>query len=179
MLMQNYALLPWRSVEKNVALALEGEKLTKDEMTERVVHYLGMVGLLDKCKALPHELSGGMQQRVAIARALAIQPEVILMDEPFAALDTFTRYYLQDELISIQQREQMTIMLVTHDIDEAIYLADRIFIMGANPGRIYKEISIKGAKPRNRADADFQHYRELIFNEFQFTSNKQQIEYNI
>ncbi|WP_342472312.1 ABC transporter ATP-binding protein [Metasolibacillus sp. FSL H7-0170] len=179
MLMQNYALLPWRSVEKNVALALEGEKLTKDEMTERVVHYLGMVGLLDKRKALPHELSGGMQQRVAIARALAIQPEVILMDEPFAALDTFTRYYLQDELISIQQREQMTIMLVTHDIDEAIYLADRIFIMGANPGRIYKEISIKGAKPRNRADADFQHYRELIFNEFQFTSNKQQIEYNI
>ncbi|KYG91726.1 ABC transporter [[Bacillus] sp. KCTC 13219] len=179
MLMQNYALLPWRSVEKNVALALEGEKITKDEMTERVVHYLGMVGLLDKRKALPHELSGGMQQRVAIARALAIQPEVILMDEPFAALDTFTRYYLQDELISIQQREQMTIMLVTHDIDEAIYLADRIFIMGANPGRIYKEISIKGAKPRNRADADFQHYRELIFNEFQFTSNKQQIEYNI
>ncbi|MEC1178246.1 ABC transporter ATP-binding protein [Metasolibacillus meyeri] len=179
MLMQNYALLPWRSVEKNVALALEGEKLTKEEIDEKAAHYLTMVGLLDKRKALPSELSGGMQQRVAIARALAIQPELILMDEPFAALDTFTRYYLQDELIQIQQREQTTIVLVTHDIDEAIYLADRIFIMSANPGRVHKEIAIKGSKPRNRADTDFQHYRELIFNEFQFTTNKQPIEYNI
>ncbi|WP_107841067.1 ABC transporter ATP-binding protein [Metasolibacillus meyeri] len=179
MLMQNYALLPWRSVEKNVALALEGEKLTKEEIAEKVGHYLTMVGLLDKRKALPSELSGGMQQRVAIARALAIQPELILMDEPFAALDTFTRYYLQDELIQIQQREQTTIVLVTHDIDEAIYLADRIFIMSANPGRVHKEIAIKGSKPRDRAGTDFQHYRELIFNEFQFTTNKQPIEYNI
>ena len=179
MLMQNYALLPWRSVRKNVELALESAKLPKDQISERATHYLQMVGLADKQQAMPSELSGGMQQRVAIARALAIQPEVILMDEPFAALDTFTRYYLQDELIQIQQREKTTMVLVTHDIDEAIYLSDRIFIMSANPGRIHKEIVLKGSKPRDRADSEFQHYRELIFKEFEFTTGKKQIEYNI
>ena len=118
--MQNYGLLPWRSVRKNVELALESANLSKKEITTRANYYLEMVGLADRVNALPSELSGGMQQRVAIARALAIQPEVILMDEPFGALDTFTRYYLQDELIQIQQRENTTIILVTHDIDEAI-----------------------------------------------------------
>lgn len=179
MLMQNYGLLPWRSVRKNVELGLEGSNLSKQEVEARVNRYLDMVGLADRAKALPSELSGGMQQRVAIARALAIQPEVILMDEPFGALDTFTRYYLQDELMDIQQREKMTIILVTHDIDEAIYLADRIFIMKPNPGEIHKEISLRMAKPRDRSDADFQHYREVIFNEFQFTNAKAQIEFNI
>lgn len=179
MLMQNYGLLPWRSVRKNVELGLESSKLSKQEMTARVDYYLQMVGLADKAKALPSELSGGMQQRVAIARALAIQPEVILMDEPFGALDTFTRYYLQDELLQIQQREKMTIVLVTHDIDEAIYLADRILIMQPNQGKIHKEIVLNMAKPRHRSDADFQHYREVIFNEFQFTNNKAAIEFNI
>lgn len=179
MLMQNYGLLPWRSVRKNVELALESTNLSKNEITTRADYYLEMVGLADRVNALPSELSGGMQQRVAIARALAIQPEVILMDEPFGALDTFTRYYLQDELIQIQQRENMTIILVTHDIDEAIYLSDRIFIMKANPGEIHKEIALKMSKPRDRSDSDFQHYRELIFNEFQFTNTKTQIEFNI
>ena len=179
MLMQNYGLLPWRSVRKNVELALESESLSKKEIITRANYYLEMVGLADRVNALPSELSGGMQQRVAIARALAIQPEVILMDEPFGALDTFTRYYLQDELIQIQQRENTTIILVTHDIDEAIYLSDRIFIMKANPGEIHKEITLKMSKPRDRSDSDFQHYRELIFNEFQFTNTKAQIEFNI
>lgn len=179
MLMQNYGLLPWRSVRKNVELALESSDIPKSEYASRVHHYLKMVGLVDKQNAFPSELSGGMQQRVAIARALAIQPEVILMDEPFAALDTFTRYYLQDELLTIQREENTTIVLVTHDIDEAIYLADRIFIMSPNPGRIHKEISIKVSKPRDRSDLDFQHYRELIFNEFQFAHPQEKIEYNI
>lgn len=179
MLMQNYGLLPWRSVQKNVELGLENTNLSKQEIERRANHYLQMVGLQDRVNALPSELSGGMQQRVAIARALAIQPEVILMDEPFGALDTFTRYYLQDELMQIQQREKMTIVLVTHDIDEAIYLADRILIMKPNPGEIHKEIQIKLAKPRDRSDADFQHYREMIFNEFQFTNDRTEIEFNI
>lgn len=179
MLMQNYGLLPWRSVRKNVELALESSDLPKAEYQERVLHYLRMVGLDDKQDVFPSELSGGMQQRVAIARALAIQPEVILMDEPFAALDTFTRYYLQDELLTIQREENTTIMLVTHDIDEAIYLADRIFIMSPNPGRIHKEIHINVSKPRDRSDAEFQHYREIIFGEFQFTHSHDTIEYNI
>ncbi|MER1959012.1 MAG: ABC transporter ATP-binding protein [Solibacillus sp.] len=179
MLMQNYGLLPWRSVQKNVELGIEGSGLTKQAITERAQYYLQMVGLHDRASSLPSELSGGMQQRVAIARALAIQPEVILMDEPFGALDTFTRYYLQNELLQIQQREKMTIILVTHDIDEAIYLADRIFIMKPNPGEIHKEISLKMSKPRDRSDSDFQHYRELIFNEFHFTNMKSPIEFNI
>lgn len=179
MLMQNYGLLPWRSVRKNIELGLENTTLKKADIQTRTDHYLQMVGLSDRANAMPSELSGGMQQRVAIARALAIRPEVILMDEPFGALDTFTRYYLQDELIQIQQREKTTIILVTHDIDEAIYLSDRIFVMSANPGQIHKEIPIKLPKPRDRADADFQHYRELIFNEFQFNHTKTPIEFNI
>lgn len=179
MLMQNYGLLPWRSVRKNVELGIENSNLSNGEITKRAAHYLHMVGLGDRANALPSELSGGMQQRVAIARALTIQPEVILMDEPFGALDTFTRYYLQDELKQIQQREKMTIVLVTHDIDEAIYLANRILIMKPNPGEIHKEIVLKLPKERNRADADFQHYREIIFNEFQFTHEKAAIEFNI
>lgn len=179
MLMQNYGLLPWRSVQKNVELALEGTTLTKIERRQRAQHYIKLVGLENRISALPNELSGGMQQRVAIARALAIQPEVILMDEPFAALDTFTRYYLQDELLAIQKEEQTTILLVTHDIDEAIYLADRIFIMSPNPGRIHRELHIRSKKPRDRSDSEFQHFREIIFNEFQFTHPQDQIEYNI
>lgn len=138
-----------------------------------------LVGLENRLSALPSELSGGMQQRVAIARALAIRPEVILMDEPFAALDTFTRYYLQDELLAIQKKEQTTILLVTHDIDEAIYLADRIFIMSPNPGRVHRELHIRSTKPRDRSDSEFQHFREIIFNEFQFTHPQDTIEYNI
>ncbi len=129
--------------KKNVELALEGEALSKIERQQRAQHYLKLVSLEDRLSALPSELSGGMQQRVAIARALAIHPEVILMDEPFAALDTFTRYYLQDELLAIQKEERTTILLVTHDIDEAIYLADRIFIMSPNPGRIHREIHVR------------------------------------
>ncbi len=179
MLMQNYGLLPWRSVQKNVELALEGESLSKIERQQRAQYYLKLVGLDNRLTALPSELSGGMQQRVAIARALAIRPEVILMDEPFAALDTFTRYYLQDELLTIQKEEQATILLVTHDIDEAIYLADRIFIMSPNPGRIHREIHIRSKKPRDRSDSEFQHFREVIFNEFQFTHPQDTIEYNI
>ena len=169
MLMQQYGLLPWRSVQKNVELALEGLTLSRQQRSERALHYLKMVGLDDKLDALPHELSGGMQQRVAIARALAIQPEVILMDEPFAALDTLTRYHLQDELVRIQNNEQATIILVTHDIEEAIYLADRIYLMGSQPGHIFKEIPIQKTKPRDRSDRDFQHYRKLILDHFQST----------
>lgn len=179
MLLQQYGLLPWRSVLKNVEFSLENLDLSPKDRTKRALHYLEMVGLIDKIHQFPHELSGGMQQRVAIARALAIQPEVILMDEPFAALDTFTRYYLQDELLQIHQNEKTTILLVTHDIEEAIYLADRIFILSSNPGKIHKEITIEKSRPRDRSDSDFQHYRELILKEFQLTHQMQPIEFNI
>ena len=179
MLFQNYALLPWRSVLKNVELGLEGQPLSSSERKDKAQHYLNLVGLEGKESLFPHELSGGMQQRVAIARALALQPELILMDEPFAALDTFNRYYLQNELLRIQQHEQTTIILVTHDIDEAIYLSDRILVMHPNPGRIHREINISLAKPRDRSHGDFQHYRNLIFQEFHFNRSMTPEEFHI
>ena len=179
MLFQNYGLLPWRSVLKNVELGLENEESTKRERRERARYYLQLVGLEDKESLFPHELSGGMQQRVAIARALAIEPELILMDEPFAALDTFNRYYLQDELLRIQAKSKTTIVLVTHDIDEAIYLSDRVFIMSAKPGRIKKELAISTPRPRDRSHGDFQYYRKQIFEEFEFSRSITSPEYSI
>lgn len=179
MLFQNYGLLPWRSVLKNVELGLEKEIANAAERKEKARYYIDLVGLSGKEDLFPHELSGGMQQRVGIARALALQPELILMDEPFAALDTFNRYYLQNELLRIQSQENTTMILVTHDIDEAIYLSDRIFIMHPNPGRIHKEIKIALAKPRDRSNSDFQHYRNLIFKEFHFHRPEALLEFNI
>lgn len=179
MLFQNYGLLPWRSVLKNVELGLEGEKISSKERRDRAYHYLKLVGLEDRGSLFPHELSGGMQQRVAIARALAIQPELILMDEPFAALDTFNRYYLQDELLRIQEQEKTTIILVTHDIDEAIYLSDRVLMMEANPGKVNKELSVTLSKPRDRSHGDFQQYRRAIFEQFHFNRPAASIEFII
>ncbi|CAM3927961.1 ABC transporter ATP-binding protein [Alkalicoccus chagannorensis] len=179
MLFQHYALLPWKSVLANVELALEPEGLSASERRSRAEYYLDLVGLGKSLQQFPSELSGGMQQRVAIARALAIRPEMILMDEPFAALDTFTRYYLQDELLKIQEREATNIVLVTHDIDEAVYLADRVFIMDAAPGRIRRTVPIELPKPRDRSHRDFQYYRKLILDEFNFSREEESIEYNI
>ena len=140
MLFQQINLLPWRSVLKNVELGLIGDKISSNEKQARVMDALKLVGLDGHLHQFPHQLSGGMKQRVAIARALAMQPEVILMDEPFAALDTFNRYHLQDELLSIQEKLKTTILIVTHDIDEAVYLSDRVLIMRSHPGRIFKNI---------------------------------------
>lgn len=179
MLFQDYGLLPWRSVLKNVELGLEGLPLTRKERKEKALHYLQLVGLAGKEELFPHELSGGMRQRVAIARALVMEPELILMDEPFAALDTFNRYHLQNELLRIQFQEKTTIVFVTHDIDEAIYLSDRVVIMHPNPGRIHKEIEIKLTKPRDRSHNDFQFYRKMIFHEFHFVREEIPLEFNI
>lgn len=179
MLFQNYGLLPWRTVLKNVELGLEKSIKDKKERKEKALHYIQLVGLQGKENMFPHELSGGMQQRVGIARALALQPELILMDEPFAALDTFNHYYLQNELLRIQEQEKTTMILVTHDIDEAIYLSDRIFIMHPNPGRIHKEIKIHLTKPRDRSNGDFQYYRNIVFKEFHFSRPETLIEFNI
>ena len=175
MLFQNYGLLPWRTVLKNVELGLESESLSADFRKKRALEYLNLVGLNDHINYFPSELSGGMQQRVAIARALAIQPELILMDEPFAALDTFNRYYLQDELLRLQQKEKNTIVLVTHDIDEAIYLSDKIIIMNAHPGTIKRELSIELTKPRDRTHEEFQNYRRLILECFNFGIEKPKV----
>ena len=179
MLFQDYGLLPWRTVLKNVELGLESEQLTAEERKTRALTYIKLVGLEQYLKQFPHQLSGGMKQRVAIARALAMKPDLILLDEPFAALDTFNRYYLQDELIRLQQTEGVTFVLVTHDIDEAVYLSDRVFILDSQPGRIRKTISIDTAKPRDRSNDDFQYYRRLIFSEFHFNSSEIGTAFNI
>ena len=145
---QNYGLLPWRTVEKNVELGLESQKLPADERRMIADKYLDIVGLSSFKKSYPAELSGGMQQRVAIARALAVDPDIIFMDEPFAALDALTRMKLQDEISAICREQTKTIIFVTHDIDESIVLADRIVIMTPNPGRIKTIIPVD--LPRRR-----------------------------
>ncbi|MDF2661674.1 MAG: putative transporter ATP-binding protein [Paenibacillus sp.] len=179
MMFQNYGLLPWRSVLKNVELGLEETELTAVERKAKALDYLRLVGLEDKAGLFPRQLSGGMQQRVALARALAIEPELILMDEPFAALDTFTRYHLQNELLRIQSQSGTTIILVTHDIDEAVYLSDRILIMNANPGGIHKEIHVHTARPRDRGHGEFQLFRKQILEFFHFNGSAQPEEYTI
>lgn len=133
---QNYGLLPWRTVQKNVELGLETQKYSKEKKANIASHYLKMVGLEHAAKKRPAQLSGGMQQRVAIARALAVEPDILFMDEPFGALDAITRMKLQTDILEIAQDTKKTVVFVTHDIEEAVFLADRIVIMSANPGRI-------------------------------------------
>ena len=148
---QNYAasLLPWRTVEKNVALGLEG-KVAKSEMHHRVAEALAMVGLADRAKDYPWRLSGGMQQRVQLARALAMRPTALLMDEPFGALDAMTKGALQDELQRVQERTRATVVFVTHDIDEAVYLSDRIVILEGGPATVGHRIDVNLPRPRDQ-----------------------------
>ncbi|MFZ3044842.1 MAG: ABC transporter ATP-binding protein [Desulfatirhabdiaceae bacterium] len=152
MVFQEYTLLPWRTVEDNVALGLEFAGISKQERIKCAADYLEMVGLFQFRRAYPYELSGGMQQRVAIARALAKDPDVLLMDEPFGALDAYTRILLQKELLRIWEKNRKTILFVTHSVDEAIYLADRIAVLTAHPGRLREVNAVNMARPRNRGN---------------------------
>ncbi|MBB5916537.1 NitT/TauT family transport system ATP-binding protein [Nocardia transvalensis] len=139
---QQYALLPWRTARANIELGLEAKGLRRRERRERAAHYLDLVGLDGFADRYPHELSGGMKQRVAIARSLAFDPQVLLMDEPFAALDAQTRESLQDELLRIWQTTGKTILFITHGIDEAVYLGQRVAVLTSRPGRIKTVIDI-------------------------------------
>ncbi|HEX2927649.1 MAG TPA: ABC transporter ATP-binding protein [Ruminiclostridium sp.] len=163
---QNYGLLPWRTVQKNVELGLESKKLSKKERHDIACKYIDLVGLSGFSKSHPSQLSGGMQQRVAIARALAVDPEIIFMDEPFGALDALTRLKMQDEISNIWNQQKKTIIFVTHDIEEAVFLADRIVIMTPNPGRIKSIISVPLARKRDRTSPDFLKIRDRVFSEF-------------
>lgn len=146
----SHALLPWRTVERNVALGLEGRAdIPRADRDQRVREALDSVSLGSCSQDRPWQLSGGMQQRVQIARALALRPRVLLMDEPFGALDAMTKAALQDELLAIQQRSSATIMFVTHDIEEAIYLGDRVVVLSGQPGRITEEIPVDLPRPRD------------------------------
>ncbi len=151
---QEPRLLPWLSVAENVAFGLSDG--TRAQRRERAAAALARVGLLDKAAAWPRELSGGQAQRVAIARALVPRPEVLLLDEPFSALDAFTRADLQDHLLDLWADTQPTLVLVTHDVDEAVVLADRILVMKPRPGRLFEEVRVDLARPRDRAAPAFE-----------------------
>lgn len=150
---QNYSLLPWLSVYENVYTAVKEvyKKESSENIKKRVEHYLRMVGLWEHSQKKPAQISGGMKQRTAIARALAVDPKILLLDEPLGALDALTKSTLQDELLSIWERDKKTVLMVTHDIDEAIYLSDRIVIMGNGPAaNIYEVVNVDIERPRNR-----------------------------
>ena len=163
---------------RNVELALESVKCTKAERREKAEKYLKMVGLENFMEASPHQLSGGMQQRVAIARALTAEPDIIFMDEPFGALDAITRIKLQDDILDIQKSQKKTIIFVTHDIEEAVYLADRVVVMTPNPGRIKRILTINLGPSRDRTSEDFFKIRQRIFEIFNMT-HQYPIEYAI
>ena len=175
-LFQNYGLLPWRTVQHNVELGLENRKISKDERAAIADKFINLVGLNDFKKSHPSQLSGGMQQRVAIARALAVDPKILFMDEPFGALDVITRAGLQDEIIRIWQKYKKTVIFVTHDIDEAVYLADRVVIMAPNPGRIKAIKTINLGRGRDRTGKEFQSIRDNILEIFEM-KNYNETEY--
>ena len=167
MIFQEYALFPWRATRKNIEFGLEIKGMPKEERRRIVQHYVELVGLKGFEEAYPGELSGGMKQRVGIARVLANSPEVLLMDEPFGSLDALTRNYMQKELTRIWEKEKKTILFVTHSVDEAVYLADRVVILTARPGRVKKIISVNLTRPRIRASSELSSLRLEVLEELE------------
>ena len=159
---QEYTLFPWRTVQKNVEFGLELKKLPAAERRKIADKYIDMVGLSNFRDSFPYQLSGGMKQRTAIARTLAVGPEILLMDEPFGALDAQTRNILQAQLLEIWQKEKIKIIFVTHSVDEAVFLADKVAVMTARPGRIKEIVDIGIPRPRVRTDPEVNQVRDAI-----------------
>lgn len=162
---QDHRLFPWLTVEKNVGLGINGK--SEEEKREIVKSHIELVGLKGFEKCYPHQLSGGMSQRAAIARSLVNRPEILLLDEPLGALDALTRMYMHKELERIWQTEGITMIMVTHDVEEAIYLSDKIYVMSSHPGRLQKVINVPLPRPRDRASIDFATIKEKVLEEFQ------------
>ncbi|MEV4216725.1 ABC transporter ATP-binding protein [Nonomuraea sp. NPDC049725] len=163
---QQYALFPWLTVRKNVEFGLDLAPIPAEERRERAQRAIDLVGLTDFADALPKTLSGGMKQRCAIARAYAVNPKVLLMDEPFGALDALTRVQLQDQLLDTWSQERRTVMFITHDVDEAVYLANRVVVMAARPGRVYRVIDVDLPYPRTeemRLSPEFARIRNEVW----------------
>lgn len=175
---QQGSLFPWLTVEQNIAVGLKARHVYR-EQKEKISDYIHMIGLNGFENAYPHQISGGMAQRVAIARGLINDPEVLLMDEPMGALDSFTRADLQDQLLSIRAENDATMILVTHDVDEAIYLSDRIVIMTPRPGKISEVLEVNLPHPRNRGGPEFLNLRRDIMDRFHLASAEPQPEYFI
>lgn len=162
MVFQQYSLFPWRTIIDNITFGLEIQGIRKPEARKRVEKYIDLVGLEQFKNSYPYELSGGMQQRAAIARALANEPEVLLMDEPFGALDAQTRNILQDELLKIWEQKHVTVLFVTHSVDEAVFLSDRIVVMTARPGRIREIVEVDLPRPRCRTSQEANVLRDRV-----------------
>lgn len=170
MVFQEPRLLPWLSVRRNVSIGLELRSVPRAEIDRKVDAFLHMVGLAEFASAYPTQLSGGMAQRVGIARALATSPEILLLDEPLGALDAMTKIRMQRELERIWQEQAVTMIMVTHDIEEAVYLADRIVVMSKEDSGIREVISVCLPRPRDRSSGPFSEVRQTLLREFRLTT---------
>lgn len=176
MVFQESRLFPWLSVEKNIEFGISDPALTKQERREKVAALIQLVGLTGFAKAIPRQLSGGMQQRASIARGLINSPKVLLLDEPFGALDAFTRMTMQTELLNIWRKEGNTMLLVTHDIDEAIFLSTKIVVLSERPGHIKEVVPVPLTGIRDRSSTEFLQLRKRILQLF-FSKNTDMLEY--
>ncbi len=176
MVYQEHRLFPWLTVEQNIGYGLTGK--SRDEKKRIIKKYTELVGLTGFEKTFPRQLSGGMAQRAGIARALANKPSVLLLDEPFGALDAFTKISMQNELKRIQRKSETTMLMVTHDIDEAVFLSDKVIVLSSRPGRIKRVVDVQLPVPRDRNSYEFLQVRKEIYNEF-FTDETAKVEYFI
>jgi len=176
MIFQEHRLFPWMTVKENVSFGLKN--LKEKERETLIDYHLNLVKLKDFKNAYPHQLSGGMSQRAAIARALVTNPSILLLDEPFGALDALTKITMQQEIIKIWEEQKMTMVMVTHDIEEAIYLADKVVVMSSRPGKIKEIIKVDLERPRDRNSADFGRLKKRVYEHF-FNDEKIKIDYEI
>lgn len=165
MIFQESRLFPWLTLEENIEFGIH-TKMSKEKKRELIQEHIKLVGLEGFEKALPKQLSGGMQQRASIARTLINRPDVLLLDEPFGALDALTRITMQNEILKIWEKEKNTMILVTHDIEEAIYLGDRVVVFSSRPGQIKKVVDVNIERPRDRSGMEFTRLKEEIYEEF-------------
>ncbi|MDR2376124.1 MAG: ABC transporter ATP-binding protein [Treponema sp.] len=173
---QDPTLFPWKTIWENIAFGLRARGVYRREK-ENIPEFFKLVGLEGFEKSYPHHLSGGMAQRASLARALVNNPKVLLLDEPLGALDAFTRMNMQDEILKIWERRGMTTVMVTHDVDEAIYMADRIVVMSARPAKIEQVIQVEIGRPRQRDDPDFLDLRAKILQILHFAGSRQELQY--
>ncbi|MDE7390793.1 MAG: ABC transporter ATP-binding protein [Lachnospiraceae bacterium] len=175
---QNHNLFPWLNIYDNISFGLRARKLFKANK-ESVDEFISLVGLKGFEKSFPHQLSGGMCQRAALARALIGHPKVLLLDEPLGALDAFTRMNMQDELLNIGKKQRTTMVMVTHDVDEAVYLSNKIVIMSSRPAKIEKVVEVKLFHPRDRSNPEFIRLRNEILKILHFAGEEKEIDYYI